>query len=103
MTQELAEPITEVEEPLQLDETARVLMRAAEIVRERWGQFGCGFGKSGRRCISFSIGEAAYGEKFTGIHLAHNRAVASLGGHDITTLFEFNDAPGRTAEDVALA
>ena len=73
---------------------AEVLMRAAAIVRERWCQFEAG-DSGGPRCAMGAIHEASV--DFLHYVMATSRVRCSIGG----SIAGWNDADGRTAEEVA--
>jgi hypothetical protein len=87
------------DKPAELDEVGKVLMRAAEIVRKRWTQ-GTFFDHAGNVCVAGALNEAS-----TGSALHHRpelwAEVAKRWGVD--DVGQYNDAPGRTANEVAEA
>ena len=78
-----------------LEEWQTTLLKAAEIVRERWNPRAYGH-KGGPRCALGAIDEAA-GRGLSGAH----PAVRHLRGHVGCFISDWNDSPGRTAEEVA--
>lgn len=81
-----------------LDEASRVLLRAAEIVEERWCQDELGKA-GGPVCGWGAIIEASGGGPEDELWVsAYRRADAAVGG-----LIRFNDTEGRTKEEVAAA
>jgi hypothetical protein len=97
-------PTITPDKPVELDEAGKVLMRAADIVRERWQQLYAG--TSGEpRCALGAIYEAS---GLDGTHIpwsedphcceAHMRLRGAVGAIHV-----WNDVVGRTAEEVAEA
>lgn len=78
-----------------LEEWQTTLLKAAEIVRERWNSSGYGL-PGGPRCALGAIDEAAGGHLFS-----DSPAIYRLQNHIDTSIAVWNDTPGRTAEEVA--
>lgn len=84
-----------------LTETQRVLLRAAQIVRERWQQGWCGL-NGGPRCAGGALIEAG-DSTFFGCGPAYLELNRYLEKNKLVGVPDFNDMPGRTAEEVATA
>jgi hypothetical protein len=97
------------ERAAELDEAGRILLGAAAIVRERWRQGDYGR-DGGPRCLVGAIAEAGefHGgglyDKFAVVERSpiYKRLVDSLGILG-STVVNWNDQEGRTAEEVAEA
>jgi hypothetical protein len=87
-----------------LAEPDPVLLRAAEIVRERGLSRGP-WRAGGPLCAAGAIGEAGsdHGLARTEMEARVLRFARSLGGSAVSHVHAWNDAPGRAAEDVAEA
>jgi len=89
----------------EVDEVGKVLLRAAEIVRERWQQGGLGF-RGGRVCAMGAIHEASgashdeWGGSYNRLAKKADGRLSDFIGRWIAL---WNDAKGRTAEEVAQA
>lgn len=97
------ERVVEREKIAEIDEAGKVLVEAAEEVRKNWTQF------DGQRYVSGGSGVCAMIAIWRShgtddeAELAANRLVMSLGFQDRDQVIDWNDAPGRTAEEVAEA
>jgi hypothetical protein len=81
--------------PAELDETSRILLRAAAILEERGhAKTGTGYGPNGEVCAMCAIKEATHGKWFD--IDAENRLRESIGSNNIT---EWNNS--HSAADVA--
>jgi hypothetical protein len=96
------------DKPVELDETGRVLLRAAEIVRERWCQ-GRYTDRFGGHCAVGAVAKASGAEVFAdqefvilteSLSAALAQLALALGGEWVPG---WNDTPGRTAEEVVEA
>jgi hypothetical protein len=88
-------PPKPADKPVELDETGKVLMRAAEIVRERgWCQLDYE-DDQGRVCAAGAL-YAASGDEWPYVAMGRRRLAASLG----RAVETWNDVPGRTKEEV---
>ena len=87
-----------------LAEPDPVLLRAAEIVRER-GLCQGPWRAGGSLCAAGAIGEAGNDQGLTRTEMEARvlRFARSLGGSAVGHVHAWNDAPGRAAEDVAEA
>ena len=87
-----------------LAEPDPVLLRAAEVVRER-GLCQGPWRAEGPLCAAGAIGEAGrdHGLARTEMEAQVLRFARSLGGSAVSHVHVWNDAPGRTAEDVSEA
>ena len=99
----IVDPIAPLE-PQPLADPDPVLVRAAEIIRER-GMCQGPWAAGGPLCAAGAVGEAA-GE--LGLHRTEMegkvlRFARSLGGSTARDVHGWNDAPGRSAGDVAEA
>jgi hypothetical protein len=87
-----------------LAEPDPVLLRAGEIVRER-GLCKGPWRLGGPLCAAGAVGEAAgeFGLKRGEMESRVLRFARTLGGSAVSDVHGWNDAPGRTADDVAEA
>ena len=92
------------ESPAEVDEVGRVLLEAAEIVRRGWCQ-GALVTSGGKYCVLGALNVVTCGDVYSLQYSSENLAARkrlreSLG---IVWLHTWNNAPGRTAEEVAEA
>lgn len=95
------------ERAVELDTAGRELVRAAEIVRERWGQ-GDELLNSSKRCAFTSLTEAQGGDVYggDGFKTLNSEALHRFKDSlhlEVTAIYRWNDTTGRTAEEVATA
>lgn len=95
-----AEPV-----PEKLAEPDAVLLRAARNVRERGWLSGDWGWSGGPQCVQGHIHTAINeeGEEVISYPAHSNILAKSLGGHNSTSNIKWNNAPERTAEEVAEA
>jgi hypothetical protein len=99
----LERDVITTDKPAELDEVGRILVRAAEIVRERGLAKGVFESITGSVCAEGAIAYATNGTWNPDDDCqAVSRLHASLGG-TLGATFKFNDHPDRTAEEVAEA
>lgn len=94
-----------VRERERLAEPDPVLLRAAEIVRERWGQGTPSFGSGGQACAMGAIAIAGGFDYFRWMpsDAESLRYAKALGFKNSCEVADWNDTEGRTADEVAEA